>query len=166
MKITTLEEVFLYNLADVYNAEKQMAKTLPKLARAAKNEKLTEAFELHMHVTELQQDRVAKIIRSGDLKLPRTKCKALEALVEENNLIMGAIRLSSVRDVMLIANAQKMNHYEIASYACLVEMANKLTMDKAAIMLGDSQLEEMALSKKLGKIVIYNTDGEALRVAA
>lgn len=161
MKITTLEEAFIHGLSDIYSAEKQITKALPKLARAATNPKLVKGFEKHLRETEGQIERIDQIVEQTGIKLQRMKCKAMEGLVEEGNETIKEIEKGPVRDVMLIAGAQKVEHYEIATYGCLVEIAKQLGHTKAAKLLEDTLAEEKATDETLNKIAISEVNEEA-----
>lgn len=165
MKITTLEEAFIHELSDIYSAEKQITKALPKLAKAATNRMLVAGFETHLKETEGQIEKLDRFIASNDIKTKRIKCKAMEGLSEEGEEIIKEIEAGPVRDVMLIAGAQKVEHYEIASYGCLVEMAKKLGY-KDVRLLEEILKEEKATDEKLNKIAISEVNPEALSKAA
>jgi ferritin-like metal-binding protein YciE len=165
-KITSLEEAFIHELSDIYSAEKQLTKALPKLAKAADNEMLVEGFLNHLEETEGQIERIDEIVDMLDIKLERIKCKAMEGLVEEGEEIIEEIEEGPVRDVMLIAGAQKVEHYEIASYGCLVEMAKQLGYDEAAELLEDTLEEEKMTDEKLNDIAINDVNEEAMNMAA
>lgn len=166
MKITTLEEAFIHGLSDTYSAEKQMTKSLPKLAKAATNPKLAESFLMHLEETENQVARIDEIVEKTGIKLERMKCKAMEGLVEEGDEVVKEIEKGPIRDVMLIAGAQKVEHYEIASYGCLVEIAKKLGFKDAVRLLNETLEEEKATDEKLTKLAISNVNDEALGLAA
>jgi len=166
MKITTLEEAFIHGLSDIYSAEKQLTKALPKLAKAASNEKLAEGFLTHLKETEGQIERIDQLVERGKLKLQRMKCKAMEGLVEEGNEVVKEIEEGPVRDAMLIAGAQKVEHYEIASYGTLVELAKKLGYREAAQLLAETLEEEKATDEKLNMIAIKEINDEAMQMAA
>ena len=166
MKIDTLEEAFIHELSDIYSAEKQLTKALPKMAKAATNEMLTEGFETHLEETENQVVRLDQVIESCGIKLKRIKCKAMEGLVEEGKEIMEEIEEGPVRDAMLIAAAQKVEHYEIASYGCLVELAKKLGYEEAAELLSETLEEEKATDEKLNELAVNEVNDEAMQMAA
>ena len=166
MKITTLEEAFIHGLSDIYSAEKQLTKALPKMAKAATNPKLSEGFTTHLTETEGQVERIDQIVENTGLKLKRIKCAAMEGLIKESKEVIDEIEKGAVRDVMLIAGAQKVEHYEIASYGCLVEMAKKLGYTEAAQLLAETLAEEKATDEKLTKLAISNVNDEASRMAA
>jgi ferritin-like metal-binding protein YciE len=166
MKITTLEEAFIHGLSDIYSAEKQLTKALPKMAKAATSSMLAQGFENHLEETQGQIERIDQLIEAHGLKLKRMKCAAMEGLVEEGQEVIDEIEKGPVRDAMLIAGAQKVEHYEIASYGCLVEMAKKLGLKEAAKLLAETLAEEKATDEKLNKIAISEVNQEALRKAA
>lgn len=161
-KITTLQEAFIHGLSDTYSAEKQMTKALPKLAKAATNEQLIQGFQDHLGETEGQIERLDKIVELLGIKLERIKCKAMEGLVEEGDEVIKEIEKGPIRDVMLIAGAQKVEHYEIASYGCLVEMARGLGHDEVAELLEESLEEEKATDEKLTEIAVSSVNEEAM----
>lgn len=166
MKITSLEEAFIHELSDIYNAEKQLTKALPKLAKAATNPELKQGFEDHLTETEGQVERIENIVEELGLKLKRIKCKAMEGLIEESNEVIQEIEEGAVRDAVLIVGAQKVEHYEIASYGSLVEMAKKLGHDDAAELLEETLEEEKATDEKLSDLAASSVNDEALEMAA
>ena len=165
-KITTLEEAFIHELSDIYSAENQMTKALPKLAKASSNPKLAEGFTAHLQETEGQIERIDQIVEALGIKLERTKCKAMEGLVEEGDETVKDIEKGPVRDVMLIAGGQKVEHYEIATYGCLIAMAKKLGYDEAVELLEETLEEEKATDMKLNKLALSHVNDEALKSAA
>ncbi len=166
MKIRTLEEAFIHGLSDIYSAEKQMTKALPKLAKASSNPKLAEGFMMHLEETQGQIKRIDEIVEKTGIKLQRMKCKAMEGLVEEGDEVVKEIEKGAVRDVMLIVGGQKVEHYEIAAYGGLIEMAKKLGLKDAVRLLGETLVEEKATDEKLTKLAISNVNEEALQLAA
>lgn len=166
MKITTLHEAFIHELSDVYSAEKQMTKALPKLAKAATNTQLKEGFLNHLEETKGQIERIDAVVEKLEIKLKRITCKAMQGLVEEGEEVVKEIEAGPVRDVMLIAGAQKVEHYEIASYGFLVEMAKQLGFKDAVRLLGETLEEEKATDEKLNKLAISQVNEEALSLAA
>ncbi len=166
MKITTLEEAFIHGLSDIYSAEKQLVKALPKLAKAANNPKLAEGFEKHLRETEDQVERIDQIVLETGFKLQRIKCKAMEGLVEEGADTIKEIEEGPVRDVLLIAGAQKVEHYEIATYGCLVEIAKRLGLSTAVRLLSETLKEEKATDEILNKLAISDVNKDALQHAA
>lgn len=151
MAAKTLKDLFIHALSDIYNAEKQLTKALPKMARAASNEELANAFRTHLEETQGQIARIDQMVENDDLKLKRIKCAAMEGLVEEGEEIVEEIEKGPVRDAGLIAAAQKVEHYEIASYGTLCALAKHLDLKQTAQLLHDTLVEEKATDEKLSK---------------
>lgn len=148
----TVEDLFIHELSDVYSAEKQITKALPRLARAATNPLLAEAFTSHLEETQGQIERIDQLVELTGLKLKRMKCVAMEGLVEESKELLDEIDKSAVLDAALIGAAQKVEHYEIASYGTLIAMAKHLKLDDAAALLEATLAEEKGADEKLSKI--------------
>lgn len=165
-RINTLEDAFIHALADVYSAEKQLTKALPKMARAACSDELAEGFENHLDETEDQIERIEQIIDMLDIKLPRMRCHAMEGLIEESEEILHQMDKGPIRDALLIAGAQKVEHYEIASYGCLVEWARQLGYADAVDLLQETLEEEKSTDEKLNDIAISSVNEDAERAAA
>lgn len=166
MKIKTLEDFFAHELADIYNAEKQLTKALPKMAKAASNPALVNAFESHLKETEGQIERLERVFEVCDLKQHREKCEATEGLVEEAKEIISDTEEGPVRDAALIASAQKVEHYEIATYGTLCAIAEKLGYTEAQRLLDQTLSQEKAADSKLNELALGNINTEALRQAA
>jgi ferritin-like metal-binding protein YciE len=152
MPRTTVEDLFIHELSDIYSAEKQIAKALPKMARASTNPLLADAFKSHLEETQGQIERIDQIVEISGLKLKRMKCVATEGLVEEGKEIIDEIEKGGVRDAGLIAACQKIEHYEIASYGSLVAMAKSLGMKDVAELLLATLAEEKGADEKLSAI--------------
>ncbi|MFK5733036.1 ferritin-like domain-containing protein [Pseudomonas urmiensis] len=148
----TVEDLFIHELSDVYSAEKQITKALPRLARAATNPLLADAFTSHLAETQGQIERIDQLVESAGLNLKRMKCVAMEGLVEESKELLDEIEKGAVLDAALIGACQKVEHYEIASYGTLIAMAKHLGMEEAVSLLGDTLAEEKAADDKLSAI--------------
>ena len=150
MTIKTLEDLFIHDLSDVYSAEKQITRALPKMARAATDEKLVAAFKQHLEETQGQIERLDQLVEATEgVRIKRIKCHALEGLVEEAQEIIDSVEAGPVRDAGLIGAAQKVEHYEIATYGTLRALAVKLGYKEAARLLGETLEEEKATDEKL-----------------
>lgn len=150
MSISTLKELFIHDLSDVYSAEKQITKALPKMARAATDPKLIEAFKSHLDETQGQIERLDQVVESSDdIRLKRIKCHAMEGLVEEAQELIDAVEKGEVLDAGLIGAAQKVEHYEIATYGTLAALAKKLGYTQAAKLLAETLQEEKDTDQKL-----------------
>ncbi|MDU6433004.1 MAG: ferritin-like domain-containing protein [Pantoea sp.] len=153
MAIKTLVDLFIHDLSDVYSAEKQITRALPKMARAASDESLKAAFEAHLEETRGQIERLDQVVeKTEELRIRRMKCHALEGLVEEAQEIIDSVEAGPVRDAGLIGAAQKVEHYEIATYGTLAAMAKRLGFDEAAKLLAETLQEEKATDEKLNMI--------------
>jgi ferritin-like metal-binding protein YciE len=152
-KLKSLEDFLMEELKDLYSAEKQLTKALPKMAKAATSEELKAAFEEHLKETEGQIERLDKISKlAGGRSLSGKKCKAMEGLIEEGKEIMEEDASPEVMDVALIAAAQKVEHYEIASYGCAKTYARLLGYDEVEALLEETEEEEAAADEKLTAI--------------
>lgn len=139
MAVKNIEELFVHELSDIYSAEKQLTRALPRLARAAGSEELSAAFEAHLEETHGQIERIDQIVDLLGIRLKRIKCAAMEGLVEEGPL----------RDTALIGGAQKVEHYEIAAYGTLCALARQLGYTDALPLLEETLEEEKATDMKL-----------------
>ncbi|SHI01323.1 YciE/YciF ferroxidase family protein [Pollutimonas bauzanensis] len=164
MAAKTLQDLFIHMLSDIYSAEKQLTKALPKLARAATNPKLSEAFRNHLDETEGQIERIDEIVETGGLKLKRMKCAAMEGLVEEGKEVIDEIEKGPVLDAALIAAAQKVEHYEIASYGTLCTFAKQLNLTDALRLLKETLAEEKSTDEKLSVLAETQSNQEAAAV--
>lgn len=152
MARTTVDDLFIHELSDVYSAEKQITKALPRLARAATNPKLADAFSSHLVETQGQIERIDNLVEITGLKLKRTKCIAMEGLIEESKELLDEIEKGAVLDAALIGACQKVEHYEIASYGTLIAMAKHLGLTEAVSLLVDTLDEEKGADEKLSAI--------------
>lgn len=149
MAIKNLQDLFVHELSDVHSAERQMAKALPRLARAAENPDLSAAFQMHLEETTAQIERLDQVVELLDIRLKRIKCAAMEGLVEESKEVIDSIEKGPLRDAALIGGAQKVEHYEIASYGTLCALARQLGYDDAVKLLLLTLEEEKATDEKL-----------------
>lgn len=137
-----LHELFLDELADILNAEQQLIKALPKMASAATSEELTAALESHLAETEYHVTRLEQVFNSINEPVQSKECKAMKGLLEEGKDLMDEMVGSSALDAALIAAAQKVEHYEIATYGTLCAWAEKMGHDEAAEFLAVTLDEE------------------------
>ncbi len=161
----TLEDLFEAELKDTYSAEKQLVEALPEMAKAADSEDLQDAFEKHLQETKRQVERIEKIFDRLDIdKDEEEKCAAMEGLIKEGKHIIREFDRSPVRDSALIIAAQKVEHYEIASYGSLCELADVLGYSNIADILGRSLQEEEKTDKDLTALAMDVND-EACEVS-
>ncbi|WP_312681359.1 ferritin-like domain-containing protein [Stenotrophomonas chelatiphaga] len=149
MPIKTLEDLFIHELSDIYSAEKQMSKALPRLSRASTNPDLAAAFDTHLEETQGQIERIDKVVEVLGIRLKRIKCAAMEGLVEEGKEVIESVEKGPVRDAALIGGAQKVEHYEIASYGTIAALAKELGYKEALPLLLETLAEEKATDEKL-----------------
>lgn len=154
MTVKTLKDLFIHSLSDVYSAEKQLTRALPRLARSATTPELRQAFEQHLEETQGQIERIDRLVENSELRLKRVKCVAMEGLVEEGREQIDEIEKGAVLDAALIGAAQKVEHYEIATYGTLCALAKQLGMDEAAKLLDETLQEEKATDQKLSKLAL------------
>jgi ferritin-like metal-binding protein YciE len=150
-KITNLKDVYIEQLKDLYSAEQQLIKALPKMAKAAHTPELAEGFEEHLEQTREHASRLEKIFEALDEKPTGKKCKAMEGLVKEGAETIAEDASPSAKDAMLIAAAQRVEHYEIAGYGTVKTYAKLLGEDEAAELLEQTLDEEVATDEKLTK---------------
>jgi len=149
MEHNELHELFLEDLADVYNAENQLLKALPRMAKAAQSDELRDAFETHLEETRGQIARLEEVVRVLGESMKRKKCKGMEGLIEEGKEMMEEKEDSPALDAALIAAAQKIEHYEIATYGTLCTWAEVMGHDEALDLLKQNHSEEEATDEKL-----------------
>jgi ferritin-like metal-binding protein YciE len=148
----TLRELFVDEIRDLYNAERQLTKALPKMARAASSDDLREAFEAHLAETETQIERLDSVFESLDEK-PRGKhCEGMAGIIEEGSNLMKEDFDGAVLDAGLIASAQRVEHYEIGAYGTVIAWAKALGMSDVAAMLDETLAEEKATDQKLNSL--------------
>jgi ferritin-like metal-binding protein YciE len=162
MKIKTLHEVLVHELQDLYSAENQLTKALPKMAKAASHAELAEAFEDHLEQTKGHVERLQKALNQLEASTRGEKCKAMEGLIEEGKGTLELDAAEEVRDALIIGIAQKVEHYEIAGYGTARTFAKLLGEDKVASLLEDTLEEEAEADQKLTKIAesIVNRDAQ------
>jgi ferritin-like metal-binding protein YciE len=148
----SLQDLFVDQLKDVYNAENQLVKALPKVAKTASNPQLKKAVEEHLEQTKGHVERLEQVFQDIDAKARGKTCQAMEGLIEEAKELMAEKPEAAVLDAGLIAGAQKVEHYEIACYGTLRKWAQQLGFDHAARLLEQTLEEEKAADRKLTEI--------------
>ncbi|ANG93847.1 ferritin-like domain-containing protein [Enterobacteriaceae bacterium 155047] len=162
MNMKTIEDVFIHLLSDTYSAEKQLTRALAKLAREASSEQLSAAFKAHLEETQGQIERIDQIVEQEQgLKIKRMKCVAMEGLIEEANEVIESTQKDEVRDAALIAAAQKVEHYEIASYGTLATLAQQLGYKNAVKLLTATLEEEKSTDLKLTDLAVSSINQKA-----
>ncbi|MDQ0571115.1 ferritin-like metal-binding protein YciE [Variovorax paradoxus] len=162
MPIKSLSDLFVHELSDTYSAEKQMTRSLSKLARAATDEGLASAFETHLEETRGQVERIEEIAELLQIKIKRIKCDGMAGLVEEGDSLIDEIEKGPVLDAALIGAARKVEHYEIAGYNSLCTLAKQLGHTEAVALLEASLAEETATDGKLSALAEAHAMEEAV----
>ena len=154
MKLETLKDLYIHELKDLYSAETQLVRALPKMAKAASTPELKKAFEQHLKETERQVARLDKIAKRLDVKLSGKVCAAMKGLIEEGKEVIEEDGEGPVIDAALIAAAQRVEHYEISAYGTVRAIAEELGEDEVAKLLQQTLDEESATDEKLTKISV------------
>ena len=149
MPAENLQELLIEELKDIYNAENQLVKALPKMAKAAVNEKLKGGFLTHLAETKGHVERLERVFRLLDEPVKGKTCKAMKGLIEEGSEAIEDNDPGAVRDACLIGAAQRVEHYEIAAYGTVRAMAELLGENEVASLLKQTEDEEGATDKKL-----------------
>lgn len=161
MPAQTLQDLLIETLRDTYNAEKQLVKALPKMAKGAHSEELRAAFEEHLEVTRGQVTRLEEVFSELGAPARGKQCVAMEGLIEEGKELMEEDHDPEVRDAGLIAAAQKVEHYEIAAYGTVRTWAEMLGYSRAAQLLQESLDEESEADEKLSQLAMSSVNVEA-----
>jgi len=162
MKLDTLKTLYINELKDLYNAEQQLVKALPKMTKAASSEELQEAFEKHLEQTKTHVERLEEVFEEiGETPKGKT-CKAMKGLIEEGSEILQEDGEESVIDAGIIVAAQKVEHYEIAGYGSVRTFAQLLGKDRSADLLQTTLDEESEANELLNKLAEDIVNPEAL----
>ena len=149
MKLATLEDLYVDQLRDMHSAEKQLTRALPAMAKAATSPDLAAAITEHLEETRTHVQRLEKLLKSLDKSPGRKVCKAMQGLIEEGKELLDSDADEQVLDVGIIMAAQKVEHYEIASYGCLRAYAKLLERDDDAAILDETLDEEKSADDTL-----------------
>lgn len=149
MKLNTMKDLFVDQLRDLYSAEDQLTKALPKMAQAASSSDLQKAFRDHLNETQHQKQRLEQIFADMGMSPQGETCQAMQGLIKEGEDIINTQADSSVKDAALIAAAQRVEHYEMAGYGTVRTFADELGFSDAKSLLQTTLDEEGAANKKL-----------------
>lgn len=163
MKLNSLNKLYLEELRDLYSAETQLVKALPKMAKGASSDELKEAFESHLGQTKEHVERLTEIFDRLDEKPTGKTCQAMKGLIEEGSEMLEQEGEESVIDAGLIAAAQRVEHYEIAGYGTVRTFANLLGEDEAAELLQQTLDEEGETDKQLSELAEGIVNEKALK---
>ncbi|MBX9679014.1 MAG: ferritin-like domain-containing protein [Gemmataceae bacterium] len=154
MKLASLDKLLEDQLKDLFSAENQLLKALPKMAKAASSEPLREAFQMHLEETRGQVERLEKIGKTLGIKLTGKKCAAMEGLIEEGKEVLEAEGPEYIIDAALIIAAQRVEHYEISGYGSARTLAEHLGHEEVAGLLQETLDEESAADEKLTTLCV------------
>jgi ferritin-like metal-binding protein YciE len=161
MSLETMQDLLIHQLKDIYSAEQQLVKALPKMQEKAVTEELATAFRDHLAETENQVARIEQIFEILGERAGGVKCKAMEGLIEEAQEILDEDGTESVIDAGIIAAAQRVEHYEVSAYGSAKAFAALLGLSEVVKLLNESQQEETAADKKLSLIATTEVNARA-----
>ena len=150
--IDTLDDLFVHTLQDMYYAENQIAKSLPKMVSKASDEQLKQGLEAHLNETKNQIKRLEQVFSMHGQAIKGTTCAAMDGILEEADDILGVANDNDVIDAAIISSAQAVEHYEITRYGTLVAFAKQLGRQDCAALLQQNLDEEYAADKKLSAL--------------
>lgn len=165
MKMQTLNDLYLAELHDLYDAENQILKALPKMAETAASPELRTAFQEHLEETRTHVARLEEVFNMHGEKIKGDKCEGIEGILKEGKELMNADAQPMVRDAALISAAQRVEHYEIAAYGCVRTYAQQLGFERAANILQTTLQEEEQTDKRLTGIAESRVNVEAAHAA-
>lgn len=167
MSVSSIEELLINELKDIYNAEKQITKALPKMVRATTSEELKQAFQSHLEETQGQIERLDKVFEILGKSARGKTCHGMQGVLEEGAEVIEETEKSPVRDAALISAAQRVEHYEMAAYGAVREYANLLGQNEVVSLLEATLAEEKAADKKLTTIAksVNSQAGSASKAA-
>lgn len=165
MKLNSLHDLYVHELQDLYSAENQIIKALPKMAENAGNQELRAAFEEHLRQTHDHVSRLERIFERLNESPKASKCQGMEGIIDEGKDLMDEDAAKPVGDAALIGAAQKVEHYEMAGYGTVRTFAQQLGYTQDASLLQQTLQEEELTDKKLTRIAESRTNIEATRSA-
>jgi ferritin-like metal-binding protein YciE len=154
MKVDTVEKLFVNELKDLYSAEKQITRALPKMAKAATSEELRNAFETHLRETEGQIERLDRIFEIVGKTASGKTCEGIKGIIKEGSSTMGETQKGGIRDAAMISAAQRVEHYEMAAYGTVRTMAEMMGQKEIANLLQQTLNEEGNTDHKLTQIAM------------
>jgi ferritin-like metal-binding protein YciE len=166
MALKSVHDLLIDELRDIYHAERQLVKALPKMAKAASSDKLRQAFEHHLEETKGQVERLDQVFDKLGKGARGQRCEAMQGLIEEAQEMIDEIGTPEVLDVALITAAQKVEHYEISAYGSAAALAESLGQKEVGQLLNETLDEEKQADQKLNQIAMSEVNQKALKVAA
>lgn len=164
MRIETMDDLFIEQIQDLYDAEERLVKALPKMAEACTSSELRNAFEEHLQQTRGHVQRLEQVFSEVGKKAGGETCEAMKGLIEEGEDIIDDIKQSPLRDAGLIAAANRVEHYEMAGYGTARTMAQALGLTRSATLLEQTLEEEKQADAKLTRIAEQRVNQEAIQI--
>jgi ferritin-like metal-binding protein YciE len=161
MRIESMQDLFLEQIQDLYDAEQRLTKALPDMAQAATSPELRRAFQDHLNETKGHVTRLERIFESMGKNPKATTCDAMKGLIKEGETMVDDIKQSALRDAGLIAAANRVEHYEIAAYGSARTFAKNLSMDRAVVLLEETLEEEKAADHRLTELAETSINAQA-----
>jgi ferritin-like metal-binding protein YciE len=161
MSIKSMKDLFFHSLKDIYSAEKQIAKNLPKMAKAAGSAELRSAVEKHGQEADQQIERLETIFAQRDVAARPLRCEAMDGIISEAKDLMADVNDKFVRDAGMLSVAQAIKHYEISRYGTLIAWADQLGYQDASKLLREILVEEQATDQILSRIDVAAIDKKA-----
>jgi ferritin-like metal-binding protein YciE len=152
MKIESLDELLQEELRDIYDAEKQLVKALPKMAKAASSDELQEAINEHLQITKGQVERLEQVFETLGTKAKSKTCAGMKGLIEEGEEVLEQDADDELKDLAIIGAAQRVEHYEIAAYGTARAFAERLGNEEVAELLQETLTEEEEADERLTEI--------------
>jgi ferritin-like metal-binding protein YciE len=165
MKLESLHELYLSELKDLYSAEDQIIKALPKIIEKTESPELRNALEQHLEETRGHVSRLERIFEMHGEEAKKQKCKGMQGILDEGEEMVGKDATRPVRDAAIISGCQRVEHYEIAAYGTVRTYAEQLGHEHAAAILKETLDEELAADKKLTQIANNRVNIQATRTA-
>jgi ferritin-like metal-binding protein YciE len=150
----TLQKLFVEIIRDIYDAEKQLVRALPKLAKAAESEELSEAIRSHLEETQNHVSRLEEVFGLVGVPAKGKPCKGMKGLIEEGSEAVQEQEKGALRDLAIIAGAQKVEHYEISAYGTARTLAEQLSINQAVELLEQTEGEEKEADEKLTQVAV------------
>lgn len=161
MSITTFNDLFVHTLQDIYYAEQQISKSLPKLVKAASSPELSKAFTKHLEETKGQIERLTQVFKEVGIPAKGVKCPAIDGILTEADELMSEIKDADVLDAALLSGAQAVEHYEITRYGTLIAWAEQLGFKESVKLLKQTLKEEETTDSLLSKMAISRVNKKA-----
>ena len=163
MAANSLQDLYVHKLQDLYSAEDQIAKALPKMIGKASNPELRRGFEMHLKQTEQQRSQVEQLLQSIGEKAGKESCKGMEGIITENEKVMKMVSDDDALDAALIAGAQAVEHYEIAGYGTAKTWARQLGREQDARVLDQILSQEKQTDELLTQVAESMVNAQAAR---